>query len=99
MGEPDWLKKFGNPGNSARPDSRQSSWADFGHRNNRSAARSTQGQPTPRLLKKGGTLSGGEMVTGWLPPALKLPGKREASPGRQPVRCRRNRKRGESSQS
>src|SRR5258708_22768346 len=98
MGEPDWLLNLGNPGNPARPDFWQSSWADWRHRNNRSAARSTQAQPAPKLLKARETLSGGEMAAGWLPPALKLPGKPERAPGRQPLRCRRNRKRGESSQ-
>src|SRR5713226_3656327 len=84
--------------NPARPDFRQTSCADLRHRNNRSAARSTEDQPAPKLLKKRETLSGGDMVPGWLPPALKLLGKPEGSTGHQPGRCRRNRKRGESSQ-
>src|SRR2546427_4277899 len=48
--------------NPARPDPRQSSWADLRHRNNRSAAHSTQDQPAPRLLRKWETLPGGETV-------------------------------------
>src|SRR6266571_2869894 len=76
----------------------EKSWADLRHRNNRSTARSTGQRPAPRLLEKRETWPVGAMVTGWLPPALKLLEKREGSPDRQPVRCRRNRKRGKSSQ-